>query len=216
MFHAATTGTVSLFPLPARSAFYPKAGELHELWAFLLSGAKAASWRAIPVGLLPLALERRDLRMSAGREHDVEVARPQPCFDMPREPVDDDRGPGAALWIEVFPHAACHGTCARNADTTQASRDRRRRRTNRDCADTGGPRAETRPQEADEIRATVVKELNQAFVTPIDREDIYALTSALDDILEWARREDASIHSVVPQKASLEDLFLAQIPGERT
>jgi ABC-2 type transport system ATP-binding protein len=40
--------------------------------------------------------------------------------------------------------------------------------------------------------------------------------AALDDILEWARREDASIHSVVPQKASLEDLFLAQIPGERT
>jgi len=39
---------------------------------------------------------------------------------------------------------------------------------------------------------------------------------ALQDILEWARQEGANIHSVVPQKASLEDLFIAQMPGERT
>lgn len=56
VFHPAATGTLSLFPYPGRSSYYPKAGELHELWAFLLSGAKDASWRAISVGLFPLGL----------------------------------------------------------------------------------------------------------------------------------------------------------------
>jgi uncharacterized protein len=42
-------------------------------------------------------------------------------------------------------------------------------------------------EEADEMRASVAKELNQAFVTPIDREDINALSRSVDDIIDYAK-----------------------------
>ena len=37
----------------------------------------------------------------------------------------------------------------------------------------------------DEVTHEVVRRLNSTFVTPFDREDIYALTSGLDDILDY-------------------------------
>ncbi|MBA3408600.1 MAG: DUF47 family protein, partial [Solirubrobacterales bacterium] len=40
-------------------------------------------------------------------------------------------------------------------------------------------------QEGDRITHAIVQRLNQTFVTPIDREDIYALASGLDDIVDW-------------------------------
>ena len=42
-------------------------------------------------------------------------------------------------------------------------------------------------EEADDIREMVVKELNQAFVTPIDREDINGLSRSVDDIIDYAK-----------------------------
>ena len=41
-------------------------------------------------------------------------------------------------------------------------------------------------KEADEVRRILIDELNQTFVTPIDREDIFALSRAIDDILDYA------------------------------
>jgi predicted phosphate transport protein (TIGR00153 family) len=41
-------------------------------------------------------------------------------------------------------------------------------------------------QEADEVRRILVDELNRTFVTPFDREDIFALSRALDDVLDYA------------------------------
>jgi len=41
-------------------------------------------------------------------------------------------------------------------------------------------------KEADEVRRVLIDELNQTFVTPIDREDIFALSRAIDDILDYA------------------------------
>jgi predicted phosphate transport protein (TIGR00153 family) len=40
-------------------------------------------------------------------------------------------------------------------------------------------------QEGDRITHDIVQRLNSSFVTPIDREDIYALASALDDIVDY-------------------------------
>jgi predicted phosphate transport protein (TIGR00153 family) len=40
-------------------------------------------------------------------------------------------------------------------------------------------------QEGDRITHDIIQRLNQTFVTPIDREDIYALSSALDDIVDY-------------------------------
>src|SRR3954464_8466018 len=40
-------------------------------------------------------------------------------------------------------------------------------------------------QEGDRITHDIIRRLNSTFVTPIDREDIYALASALDDIVDY-------------------------------
>ena len=41
-------------------------------------------------------------------------------------------------------------------------------------------------READELRRILVEELDQTFVTPLDREDIYALSRAIDDVVDYA------------------------------
>jgi len=41
-------------------------------------------------------------------------------------------------------------------------------------------------KQADEIRRIMIDELNRTFVTPIDREDLYSLSRAIDDILDYA------------------------------
>ena len=40
-------------------------------------------------------------------------------------------------------------------------------------------------QDGDQITHEVIRRLNQTFVTPIDREDVLRLTSALDDIVDY-------------------------------
>ncbi|MEA3308491.1 MAG: DUF47 family protein [Chloroflexota bacterium] len=41
-------------------------------------------------------------------------------------------------------------------------------------------------KEADEVRRILIEELNQTFVTPIDREDIHSLSRNIDDIIDYA------------------------------
>jgi len=52
-------------------------------------------------------------------------------------------------------------------------------------------------KEADEIRRILIAELNRSFVTPIDREDIFTLSRALDDVLDY-------MHSIVNEMDILE------------
>jgi len=40
-------------------------------------------------------------------------------------------------------------------------------------------------KEADELRRILIDELNRTFITPFDREDIFALSRAIDDILDY-------------------------------
>ena len=40
--------------------------------------------------------------------------------------------------------------------------------------------------DADEVRRILIDELNRTFVTPMDREDIFALSRAIDDIIDYA------------------------------
>ncbi len=52
--------------------------------------------------------------------------------------------------------------------------------------DVGAAEKVTRVEkEADELRRILIDELNRTFVTPIDREDIFALSRAIDDILDY-------------------------------
>jgi predicted phosphate transport protein (TIGR00153 family) len=41
-------------------------------------------------------------------------------------------------------------------------------------------------READELRRILIEELDRTFVTPIDREDIFALSRAIDDVVDYA------------------------------
>src|SRR5512145_1417172 len=41
-------------------------------------------------------------------------------------------------------------------------------------------------KEADEARRILIDELNRTFVTPFDREDIFTLSRAIDDVLDYA------------------------------
>lgn len=44
----------------------------------------------------------------------------------------------------------------------------------------------SKEKEADEARRILIDELNHTFITPFDREDIFALSRAIDDILDYA------------------------------
>ncbi len=41
-------------------------------------------------------------------------------------------------------------------------------------------------KEADEVRRILIDELNRAFVTPFDREDIFTLSRSIDDMVDYA------------------------------
>ena len=47
-------------------------------------------------------------------------------------------------------------------------------------------RVQVLEKEADEVRRILIDELNRTFVTPIDREDLFALSRAIDDVLDYA------------------------------
>lgn len=47
-------------------------------------------------------------------------------------------------------------------------------------------RVEQIEKEADELRRILIDDLNHAFVTPIDREDLFALSRTIDDVLDYA------------------------------
>ncbi|MCX6344875.1 MAG: DUF47 family protein [Armatimonadetes bacterium] len=46
----------------------------------------------------------------------------------------------------------------------------------------------------DEITHKIIEKLNTTFITPIDREDIHALASALDDILDYINASAQRLH----------------------
>jgi uncharacterized protein len=49
-------------------------------------------------------------------------------------------------------------------------------------------------QDADEVRRILVDEINRSFVTPFDREDIFALSRAIDDVLDYAYTTVEEMH----------------------
>ena len=55
-------------------------------------------------------------------------------------------------------------------------------------------------KDADEARRILIDELNRTFVTPIDREDIFALSRAIDDVMDYAYTtvEEMRIFDVEP------------------
>jgi predicted phosphate transport protein (TIGR00153 family) len=44
----------------------------------------------------------------------------------------------------------------------------------------------SREKQADEARRILIYDLNKTFITPFDREDIFSLSRAIDDVLDYA------------------------------
>jgi uncharacterized protein Yka (UPF0111/DUF47 family) len=55
-------------------------------------------------------------------------------------------------------------------------------------------------EDADEVRRILISELNRTFVTPFDREDISALSRAIDDIMDyaWSTVQEMELLHVTP------------------
>ncbi len=51
---------------------------------------------------------------------------------------------------------------------------------------TDSARLVSKEKEADEVRRILIDELNRTFITPFDREDIFALSRTIDDVLDYA------------------------------
>lgn len=88
--------------------------------------------------------------------------------------------------------------------------------TNFDDVEDKAFRIKATEHDADEIVHNIMRKLNTTFVTPLDREDIHALTSALDDIMDFV--EAASDRMVLyeidePTEAAIK---LSQILAEAT
>jgi predicted phosphate transport protein (TIGR00153 family) len=56
----------------------------------------------------------------------------------------------------------------------------------RDGDETSAEAVRRAEKEADEVRRILIDELNRTFVTPMDREDLFALSRAIDDIIDYA------------------------------
>jgi uncharacterized protein len=61
-------------------------------------------------------------------------------------------------------------------------------------------RVTTIENDADELRRILIDELNRTFVTPIDREDIFTLSRAIDDMIDYARStvDEMSVLAIQP------------------
>src|SRR5205809_1028053 len=69
-------------------------------------------------------------------------------------------------------------------------------------------------EEADELGRILIDELNRSFVTPIDREDIFALSRVIDDMCDYAKStvEEMLLFGVGPNehiKKMTEGLYTA-------
>jgi len=65
-------------------------------------------------------------------------------------------------------------------------------------------------QEGDMLRLDIMKELNKTFLTPIDREDIHALASRIDDVLDliWAAVDRMVVYRI--EKPTTEVISIAE------
>ncbi|HVE14631.1 MAG TPA: DUF47 family protein [Elusimicrobiota bacterium] len=57
-------------------------------------------------------------------------------------------------------------------------------------------------KQADELRRVLIDALNQSLVTPIDREDIFGLSRAIDDMIDYAKStvEEIMLFEVEPDE----------------
>ena len=72
-----------------------------------------------------------------------------------------------------------------------------------------GDYVKTKEKEEDAVRRELVEDINRTFITPIDREDLFRLSSSVDDLADyaWTTVKDLRIYEIQP------DEHLTQMAG---
>jgi uncharacterized protein len=80
-----------------------------------------------------------------------------------------------------------------------------------------GTQVDQAEQRADEHRRKLIDALNRTFVTPLDREDIFALSRAIDDMVDYAKStvEEMMLFRVEPTR-HLQDMAVLLYEGARS
>ena len=65
-----------------------------------------------------------------------------------------------------------------------------------------GDVVKVKEKEADAIRRELVDDINRTFITPIDRDDLYRLSTSIDDLADyaWTTVKEVRIYDVQPDK----------------
>ena len=65
-----------------------------------------------------------------------------------------------------------------------------------------GDFVKTKEKEADAVRRELVEDINRTFITPIDREDLFRLSSSVDDLADyaWTTVKELRIYDIAPDE----------------
>ncbi|WP_308526570.1 DUF47 family protein [uncultured Oscillibacter sp.] len=65
-----------------------------------------------------------------------------------------------------------------------------------------GDFVKTKEKEADAVRRELVEDINRTFITPIDREDLFRLSSSVDDLADyaWTTVKELRIYEIEPDE----------------
>lgn len=63
-----------------------------------------------------------------------------------------------------------------------------------------GDFVKAKEQEADDVRHNLVDDINRTFITPIDRDDLFRLSSSIDDLADyaWTTVKEVRIYDIQP------------------
>ena len=69
-----------------------------------------------------------------------------------------------------------------------------------------GDFVKVKEKEADTVRRELVDDINRTFITPIDRDDLYRLSSSIDDLADyaWTTVKESRIYDIQPDAHLLE------------
>ena len=69
-----------------------------------------------------------------------------------------------------------------------------------------GDFVKVKEKEADTVRRELVDDINRPFITPIDRDDLYRLSSSIDDLADyaWTTVKEIRIYDIQPDAHLLE------------
>lgn len=65
-----------------------------------------------------------------------------------------------------------------------------------------GDFVKVKEKEADEVRYELVEDINRTFITPIDRDDLFRLSSSIDDLADyaWTTVKELRIYDILPDE----------------